>query len=266
MMKHRAQPGAIADRGARSLPRAQRTHPIRRRSARLRARTRPARAVRFGTLALSSERTSTAASDVPAAPASSRAVRTARSRPSSIASAQRERDRNECADEAETALARPPPPGPAARSAGIPSRPARCPRNRRRPSRRAPATRERCWPSSRIRARPTSMGHWRRGSQKVALPAARGVVRVARGLHLAPRRHFGDRHVPPRVVAADARLAIDRHDDDGWPSARSAARRARRGATRACRRARRARRATPRWPRDRPAAHRRRARSLPALR
>ena len=87
---------------------------------------------------------------------------------------------------------------------------------------------------------------------------------LARRLHLAGRRHLGDRHVPPGVVAADARLAIDGHDDHRRAAlvlrvAASASRKRgqRVGAERT------ARRATPHWPRNRPPAPRHRARRLP---
>ena len=93
-------------------------------------------------------------------------------------------------------------------------------------------------------------------------PAAARFPRRSRRLDLTGRRDLGNRHIPPRLVAADAGLAVDRDDDDRGRGSCPAAR-APRGVRQGCRRESRARPATRHWPRDRPATHRRRARRLP---
>src|SRR5262245_14943432 len=103
------------------------------------------------------------------------------------------------------------------RSGETPSRPTQCRRSRPPPSRRALAPLELLSPSFRTRARPTNRGHWRPGSQEVALLLACNVVPLSRRHHIAAARHLGDRDVPPRVVAGHASLALDGDDDDGWP-------------------------------------------------
>src|SRR5262245_34488921 len=107
------------------------------------------------------------------------------------------------------------------RSGETPSRPTRYRRSRPPPSRRALAPPELLSPSFRTRARPTNRGHWRPGSQEVALLLACKVVRLSRRQHIAAARHLGDGDVPPRVVAWHASLSLDGDDDDGWPLLRA---------------------------------------------
>ena len=100
-----------------------------------------------------------------------------------------------------------------------------------------------------------SVQHRARCTRTPALCALRPRTRRARLHFCESARHLGDRHVPPRLVAGDARLAIDRDDDDRrcvvGSAAASASARARRSVLGA---PRRARRATRRWRRGRPAA------------
>src|SRR5947207_12760644 len=61
--------------------------------------------------------------------------------------------------------------------------------------------------------------------------AARFFVFLARALDVGERRDFGDRHVPPGIVAADALLAVDGNHDhaDAGAALRRAKRRLDRG-------------------------------------
>src|SRR5438067_2729414 len=50
--------------------------------------------------------------------------------------------------------------------------------------------------------------------QVITHSAPRVLVGFAGALNIGQRRNFGDRDVPPRIIAADALLAIDGNHDD----------------------------------------------------